>query len=163
MASITDVQLQRGGRNVPEDILNEDILARLLDRFTTSTDPDQDNENITDGKFENAIPSVYTRGYPAPSPGAGTGIFAAVDIPVGGTVMLIQRPFVAVLDTERLPDTCSGCLGQHHCSRDVNIELKACTGCRVVKYCNKVSSAYHIWSLLPIFLCFRAGVTTNWE
>jgi hypothetical protein len=139
MASITDVQLQRDRRKVSEDILNEDILARLLDQSTTSTDPNQDNENITAGNFENPIPSVYTRGYPAPSPGAGTGIFATVDLPVGGTVMLIQRPFVAVLDTERLADTCSGCLGQHHCSRDVNVELKACTGCRVVKYCNKVS------------------------
>jgi SET and MYND domain-containing protein len=137
MASITE--LQRGSRKVPEDILNEDILTRLLDQTITSTDPNQDNENITDGGFESRIPSVYTRGYPAPSPGAGTGIFAATNISVGGTVMLVQRPFVAVLDTERLQDTCSGCLGQHHCKRDVNVELKACTGCRVVKYCNKVS------------------------
>ncbi|KAF7115663.1 hypothetical protein CNMCM5793_002903 [Aspergillus hiratsukae] len=152
MASITDVQIQRGRRKVPEDILNEDILARLLDQSITSTDPDQDNENITEGNFENPIPSVYTRGYPAPSPGAGTGIFAAVDIPVGGTVMLIQRPFVAVLDTERLPDTCSGCLGQHHCSRDVNVELKACTGCRVVKYCNKTCQAKD-WKFAHSFEC----------
>jgi SET and MYND domain-containing protein len=77
-----------------------------------------------------------------------------MDIPVGGTIMLIQRPFVAVLDTERLPDTCSGCLGQHHCNRDVNVELKACTGCRVVKYCNKV-----ITTCLSI--SFRVRVTTN--
>lgn len=147
MASTTS--LQRGSRKVPEDILNEDILGRLLDQTITSTDPNQDNENITEGGFENPIPSVYTRGYPSPSPGAGTGIFAATNIPVGGTVMLIQRPFVAVLDTERLQDTCSGCLGQHHCNRDVKVELKACTGCRVVKYCNKVSwSLPHTFSIL---------------
>ncbi|KAF7159227.1 hypothetical protein CNMCM5623_004499 [Aspergillus felis] len=150
MASITD--LQRGSRKVPEDILNEDIVRRLLDQTVTSTDPNLDNENIAEGGFENPVPSVYTRGYPAPSPGAGTGIFAAMDIPVGGTVMLILRPFVAVLDTERLPDTCSGCLGQHHCNRDANVELKACTGCRVVKYCNKTCQSKD-WKFAHSFEC----------
>ncbi|PKX98819.1 S-adenosylmethionine-dependent methyltransferase [Aspergillus novofumigatus IBT 16806] len=150
MASITD--LQRSSGKVPEDILNEDILARLLDQTITSTDPNQDNENITDGGFQNPIPPVYTRGYPAPSPGAGTGIFSGTDIPVGGTVMLIQRPFVAVLDTERLQDTCSGCLGQHHYNRDANVELKACTGCRVVKYCNKTCQAKD-WKFAHSFEC----------
>ena len=93
----------------------------------------------------------------------GTGLFASTDIQVGEDVVISKSPFVAVLDTSRLGDTCSGCFGRKQLQRSVQQgqvqgqeqgqeqggigikdnafgggELRGCSGCHVVKYCDKV-------------------------
>lgn len=88
---------------------------------------------------ETPLPSVHTNATPGPAGnGMGTGLFASSDISTGEDVLRISSPFVAVLDTPRLEDTCSGCFGKRHMVAD-QVDLKACTGCQVVKYCDKVS------------------------
>ena len=87
--------------------------------------------------LETLLPSVHTKATPGPAPGGlGRGLFASNTIKIGEDVLHITSPFVAVLDTPRLSDTCSGCFGSkpvHHGG-----SLKNCTGCKVVKYCDKV-------------------------
>ncbi|KAK4867650.1 hypothetical protein LT330_001160 [Penicillium expansum] len=84
-----------------------------------------------------ALPSVTTRTVPQPAPnGMGNGLFATADINPGEDVLHIKTPFVAVLDSPRLEDTCAGCFGKRQ--METGNELKACTGCRVVKYCDRV-------------------------
>ncbi|KNG85894.1 SET and MYND domain protein [Aspergillus nomiae NRRL 13137] len=86
--------------------------------------------------LETLLPSVHTKATPGPAPGGlGRGLFASNTIKIGEDVLHITSPFVAVLDTPRLSDTCSGCFGNkpvHHGG-----SLKNCTGCKVVKYCDK--------------------------
>ena len=85
-----------------------------------------------------APPSVVMRTIPRPAPdGMGNGLFATEAVEVGEDVVHAKIPFVAVLDSPRLDDTCSGCFGRRQMEGDT--ELKACTGCRVVKYCDRVS------------------------
>ncbi|KAJ5890171.1 hypothetical protein N7504_010981 [Penicillium tannophilum] len=86
---------------------------------------------------QNSLPSVTTKTVPGPAPnGMGNGLFATEDIKVGGDVVHAQTPFVAVLDSSRLDDTCSGCFGKRQ-MQEGNADLKACTGCRVVRYCDR--------------------------
>lgn len=76
----------------------------------------------------------------------GNGLFATTDIKVGEDVVHAKVPFVAVLDTPRLDDTCSACFGKRQ--MEAGTELKACTGCRVVKYCDRVSLiVFVVWVL----------------
>lgn len=85
-----------------------------------------------------ALPSVTTKTVPRPAPnGMGNGLFATTDMNPGDTVLHIEAPFVAILDSPRLEDTCAGCFGKRQV--ETGSELKACTGCRVVKYCDRVS------------------------
>lgn len=82
--------------------------------------------------------SVTTKTVSRPAPdGMGNGLFATEALKVGEDVLHAKTPFVAVLDSPRLDDTCSGCFGRKQ--MEGNAELKACTGCRVVKYCDRVS------------------------
>lgn len=80
----------------------------------------------------------------APAPGAGTGLFASLKLDCGTDIFTSPLSFVAVLDTPRLEDTCSNCFGKKVYNRQVsphkddNPQLKACLGCKVVKYCDKV-------------------------
>ncbi|KAJ5176124.1 uncharacterized protein N7482_002001 [Penicillium canariense] len=85
---------------------------------------------------QSPLPSVTTKTVPGPAPsGMGNGLFATTDIKVGEDVVHAAVPFVAVLDTPRLDDTCSACFGKRQ--MEAGTELKACTGCRVVKYCDR--------------------------
>lgn len=76
---------------------------------------------------------------------AGTGLFAKDDISAKECIMLILRPLVAVLDTPRLKDTCYCCyrwskpsaIGARPNMLDGTV-LKACSGCHIVYYCEKV-------------------------
>lgn len=89
---------------------------------------------------ESPLPSVHTRTTPGPAPnGLGNGLFASDDIRTGEDVLRISVPFVAVLDTPRLSDTCSGCFGKRQLNVGADLDLRACTGCQVVKYCDRVS------------------------
>ena len=92
---------------------------------------------------EPSLPGLSTKTAPGPAPdGMGTGLFASTDIQTGGDVLYIKAPFMAVLDTPRLEDTCAGCFGKKMAQEGVlgEIELRACMGCRVVRYCDKVGS-----------------------
>ncbi|KAL2834297.1 hypothetical protein BDW59DRAFT_156238 [Aspergillus cavernicola] len=85
--------------------------------------------------------SSLNKAQPGPAPdGLGTGLFANKNIRTGEDVLHFESPFVAVLETQRLEDTCSGCFGKRQLetdSEDNKITLKACTGCQIVKYCDK--------------------------
>jgi SET and MYND domain-containing protein len=87
----------------------------------------------------------------------GNGLFAKTDIKPGEDVLHIKTPFVAILDSPRLEDTCAGCFGKRQ--MDTGNELKACTGCRVVKYCDRVSSSllFGIWNI-AVSLLFKLFV-----
>lgn len=91
--------------------------------------------------LETPLPGVQTKANSAAADGMGRGLFALSDINTGEDVVRISSPFVAVLNTPQLDDTCSGCLGKRHAFRDKPVDLKACTGCQVVKYCDKVGRA----------------------
>ncbi|KAH8701127.1 hypothetical protein BGW36DRAFT_425922 [Talaromyces proteolyticus] len=69
----------------------------------------------------------------------GNGLFATADIENGGEVLRTDKPFVIVLDTPRLHDTCAGCYGTRQLlnPETASADLKACTRCKVVRYCNK--------------------------
>jgi ferredoxin len=84
--------------------------------------------------------------------GAGRGLFATKSFKPGEIVHTIARPSVAELDTERLQDTCAWCFhkGPTEAERqqaavlglpDVQVDTKACTGCRKVRYCSKTCQA----------------------
>ncbi|KAL3475803.1 hypothetical protein BJX99DRAFT_228972 [Aspergillus californicus] len=77
------------------------------------------------------------------SNGLGRGLFADTNIKVGENVLHFETPFVAVLETVRLEDTCSGCFGKKQLATENELptSLKACTGCQVVKYCDKTCQA----------------------
>ncbi|OOF96521.1 hypothetical protein ASPCADRAFT_129601 [Aspergillus carbonarius ITEM 5010] len=95
--------------------------------------------------------SAKTTSRPAPG-GLGRGLFASTDIAVGENVLDIPISFVAVLDTQRLEDTCSGCFGQRQLDNE-DIALKACTGCQVVKYCDKVTCQAKDWKFAHALEC----------
>lgn len=85
------------------------------------------------------FPSISTKANPGQAPGGlGKGLFASISLKSGEDVLSTQTPFVAVLETPRLDDTCSGCFGKRQLE-NADAELKACTGCQVVKYCDRVS------------------------
>lgn len=93
---------------------------------------------ISDVSTEN-LPLVDTKAMPRLTDDMGNSLFATKDIKAGEDVLKINRPFVAVLDTPKLEDTCSGCFGKRQLFYGVTT-LKACTRCQIVKYCDKVSS-----------------------
>lgn len=87
---------------------------------------------------QSPLPSIETKAEPrSASHGMGNGLFATSDIKISEDVVHCKVPFVAVLDTPRLEDTCSACFGKKQMENGA--ELKACTGCRTVKYCDRVS------------------------
>ncbi|PPJ51185.1 hypothetical protein CBER1_07495 [Cercospora berteroae] len=80
---------------------------------------------------------------------AGRGLFAKKDFAPGDVVLSLDRPYVAELDTERLSDTCAWCFLKGVTAEErakavalglpaSNIETKACTGCKRVRYCSKL-------------------------
>ena len=96
------------------------------------------------------LPAVVTKTVPGPAPdGMGNGLFATGDIKVGEDVVYAKTPFVAVLDSPRLEDTCAGCFGKRQ--MEGNADLKACTGCRVVRYCDRVSFVLSLFDIRLIY------------
>jgi hypothetical protein len=107
--------------------------------------------------------------------GMGNGLFAATNIAMGQEILRIQKPFVAVLDSPRLWDTCSACFGIRRLQRNRGLDegghdddLKACTRCQVVHYCDKVrifhyqpvKSSFSLLILVfyrPVPLCCARG------
>jgi hypothetical protein len=79
------------------------------------------------------------------TPAAGTSLFAARQIKLNEAILSVNQPLMLALDTPRLNDTCYCCLlfleRSGWIKRNDKTEtktLKACTGCKVVRYCDKV-------------------------
>ena len=75
--------------------------------------------------------------------GRGNGLVAARTISPRDQVLFVRRPLMIALDTARVQDTCYQCL---RCASDhTNLvrtasdifDLKACTGCKSVKFCDR--------------------------
>jgi len=86
--------------------------------------------------------------------GQGQGLFATKDLSTHDTVCSLGHPIMMAIDTEALPTTCYSCLTVSSPARLLprsGIEphaLKVCTGCQVVRFCNKdcqtrAWAAYH--------------------
>lgn len=90
------------------------------------------------------------RAYAARSALAGQGLFAAQDIKPGELIFDLARPAVAALDTGSLPSVCANCFASAagasvlHGEVNGNITVKACTGCKTLRYCSKVGSQLFI-------------------
>lgn len=72
---------------------------------------------------------------------AGTGLFTSKSLGPGDLVFQDTRPLGCVLDTPLLEHRCTWCLtGQSsmHMGAQKHINLKKCSGCRVVRFCNQV-------------------------
>ena len=94
----------------------------------------------------------------------GNALYAARDIPAGALIMSIEDPLVAIPDDPHLSQCCSRCLVWRPDAADSptagsgkdkkgkgkaggsmmdtafsDIKLSYCMGCKVVKYCSKVS------------------------
>ncbi|KEQ76069.1 SET domain-containing protein, partial [Aureobasidium namibiae CBS 147.97] len=72
---------------------------------------------------------------------SGNGLFATKDIPAGSTILLKPRPLIGELDLPRLEESCHNCFLWSHkavrvCAGEI-IGIKACTGCKKVRYCSK--------------------------
>lgn len=80
---------------------------------------------------------------PRPAGDAGRGLFATSTIKMGKDVFSMPATFSTVLSTERLKDACSNCFANLpfgvNIMANVDMKLWACSGCKVVKYCDRVS------------------------
>jgi hypothetical protein len=79
------------------------------------------------------------------TPRAGTGLFAARQIKLNEVILSVNQPLMLALDTARLNDTCYCCLlfrekpgSIKRIDKAETKTLKACTGCKIVRYCDKV-------------------------
>ena len=79
------------------------------------------------------------------TPTAGNGLFALHDLPASALVIQDKSPFVAVLDSPTLTKACSWCfVFADEASEDEHLKLSACTGCKIARYCGKVSVPRHL-------------------
>ncbi|MCJ1249215.1 hypothetical protein MMC30_006438 [Trapelia coarctata] len=71
---------------------------------------------------------------------AGTGLFAARDFEAGELVLRLEREVVSVLDSGRFGVACERCFLTEEDGEedDVEVKLKKCGGCGVVKFCGEV-------------------------
>lgn len=91
----------------------------------------------------------------APDNGAGNGLFASQAVEPGTEILRIDQHLAAVLDSRHLKDACSNCyiwvpdngVGQFGEEKGVGVKLRACQGCKVVRYCSKVGSLQFVGAL----------------
>ena len=92
-------------------------------------------------------PNVYRKEIPD----AGSGLFASQATEPGDQVFLIERPLVAVLNQSQLTTACANCFfwvpenssedavgGGDVGEKPKRKKLRACHGCKIVRYCSKV-------------------------
>ncbi|EGE84648.1 SET and MYND domain-containing protein [Blastomyces gilchristii SLH14081] len=77
------------------------------------------------------------RAAPKQTPDKGLGLFATSQIRPRDNIFAITANFATVLDTARLHDTCSNCFATIGDEVNPDFTLKACTGCNVVRYCDR--------------------------
>ncbi|KAK5127213.1 hypothetical protein LTR85_008575 [Meristemomyces frigidus] len=104
--------------------------------------------------------------------GGGNGVFAKKAFAPGDAIFSLARPFIAELDHHRLEDTCAWCCSraaidphERENSRKMGlpagfIELKACTGCKKIKYCSKACQS-KAWKLEHKHECKVLAVPTR--
>ncbi|OAX84031.1 hypothetical protein ACJ72_01607 [Emergomyces africanus] len=70
----------------------------------------------------------------------GLGLFATSQVRPGDNIFAITANFATVLHADRINDTCSNCFActDDDSRPDFKLILKACTGCHVVKYCDRM-------------------------
>ncbi len=114
------------------------------------------------------LPQFVQRKYVTskPTPEAGNGLFAVASIALSEPILEIRRPLTQALDTARLKDTCYHCLKLAEKGSVMKDDekgqgkiLRACTGCGIVRYCNKVTTALPTHALLTF--C-RWRLLRNW-
>lgn len=77
------------------------------------------------------------------SPLGGRGRFATKDIAPGDVLLSLDRPLIAVLDRQRISDTCSWCFSWTElpmlsgAGPNQITKVNFCVGCKKVKYCSK--------------------------
>jgi SET and MYND domain-containing protein len=82
---------------------------------------------------------------PGIAPRIGRGLFASADFDTGDDILHIQTPFLAILNTEKLDDTCAGCFGKRYFGKThEEIQLRYCSSCQVPKYCDKVCACFFV-------------------
>lgn len=95
----------------------------------------------------------HSNTYTHQTPNAGVGVFAANEIGPGELIFRVDRPLVSALDSPHLKDTCYSCYSwvpenQRDDEEEEDgtgvVKLKACTGCRIARYCGKVG--FRAWS-----------------
>ncbi|KAK5095003.1 hypothetical protein LTR70_009619 [Exophiala xenobiotica] len=90
--------------------------------------------------------------------GQGQGLFATEDLSITDTVCSLGYPTMMAIGTEALPTTCYSCLtisspAQALPRRGIEpLALKVCTGCHVVRFCNKNCQA-RAWSAYHKYEC----------
>jgi len=81
---------------------------------------------------------------------AGSGLFASQDVVAGDLIFSLARPAVAALDTKNLGSVCANCFASAadpsvlHGEANIQVTVKACTGCKILKYCSKVSCDWYL-------------------
>lgn len=105
-------------------------------------------------KSSDDVTNIYSK----KTKNAGNGLFASKDIPAGDLILRVDRPLLAVLDSPHLNDACSNCFvwvprggaAADGDERD-NVTLRACTGCKIVRYCGKVGGNFLVsWACLYV-------------
>ncbi|EFE38244.1 SET and MYND domain protein, putative [Trichophyton verrucosum HKI 0517] len=93
---------------------------------------------------------------PRPAGDAGRGLFATSTIKMGKDVFSMPATFSTVLSTERLKDACSNCFANLpfgvNVMASVDMKLWACSGCKVVKYCDRKCQSAN-WKLIHKHEC----------
>ncbi|KAK2759101.1 hypothetical protein FQN54_003200 [Arachnomyces sp. PD_36] len=115
------------------------------------TDPDFEY-GIQSQVFESA--DSNSKAFPRETPDRGHGLFTRMRIGLGEDVFQIRKPTVAVLDTARLEDTCAHCFGEGtaYASTEEKVKLKRCTGCQMVRYCDRTCQSKS-WSFAHKYEC----------
>jgi hypothetical protein len=76
----------------------------------------------------------------------GKGLFAKKDFKAGVELWSAKRPLAGVLGETFLSQACSNCFNVHGMDMvrglDVTYDVKACTQCKVVKFCSKVRTTF---------------------
>lgn len=67
---------------------------------------------------------------------AGEGVFVLKGVGTGKTLLVLERPQHAALDNPKVPEVCSNCFAWSE--ETPGLEVKACVGCHVLRYCSKV-------------------------
>ncbi len=92
-----------------------------------------------------AFPShIFTKQAPN---NAGNGLFSSQAIDACTEIFRVDRPLVSVLDSRHLKNACSYCyiwlpqdgIGQMGGEQGRTVKLRACQGCKIIRYCSKVA------------------------
>ena len=78
---------------------------------------------------------------------AGKGYFASQDLLPGTEILQIKEPLAYALNVKDLENTCESCLRRRNDDigdrdRRSGLPLQHSTGCRVIRYCSKVSENF---------------------